>query len=280
MSLLALGLVVLGGCGRTVDCSEPGRVLAEAGASTLTCHEAGWAVAHAEVLAGRRMGRGDRRLVLGEVAEDFEQDPAGTLAWLEKVRGEGALLAAGTGVAGAEKRAAAVYRAHVGDGVVPARASELRAVQKRTLSVWATDEASKLALTEADMEAWIHFASLCREIQGGSGLRISVSDRVAVYRMIRERFEAGSRDEKVALSHLGAVWPAVMQAWPAASYETQQRFVSAAPLPPPMTATSLGYAEAVFEGDVVRYVAALTEALGPFTMSTQGPMFQVEVPAP
>lgn len=279
IALAALGLLGAG-CSRSVQCDSPATVLAEAGSDSLTCHEASWAIAYAEVLAGRAMPTGDRRVVLRSVVDAFDQDPAQTRASLEQIRLAGEALSVGTGARAAERRAHAVYEAHRGAGPVPASMTGVIGAQNRTLAVWSSHEETELALTEADIEAWIRYASLCREIQSGGPLRVSVADRVTVYRMVQERFEAGTRAEKVAMSRMGAIWPALADVWRASSPETQQAFIAAAPLPPPMTATSLGYVAAVFDGDVVGHLDAVGRHLGPFTVTRRGPMFSSEVPPP
>jgi hypothetical protein len=97
-------------------------------------------------------------------------------------------------------------------------------------------------------------------------LRISVADRVAVYRMLVDRFTTGTRSDRIGMSAIGGYWPAIRAAWIEASYVDQREWIGAAPLPPPMTATSLGYAEAVFAGDVAAHAQVAIEHLGPFTV--------------
>ena len=85
-----------------------------------------------------------------------------------------------------------------------------------------------------------------------------------------DRFEAGSRDERLALVSLGPFWGQIQERWQAVPYERQQKWIAAAPLPPPMTATSLGYLQAVVEGSVVQHVASVHDVLGPFSLN-RGP---------
>lgn len=265
--MIGLWLAVWAGCGARVDCADPEAVAARAGDRALTCREAGWAVEWVALLAGRPVPPGDQRLAWSAVAGRFADDPEGTRAWLDGLRRDGAALADGLGIAGAEARAAAVYASHAGEGPIGPSDGALWALQKRALAVWASHDADRLALTEADLEAWIRYASLCREAQGGGVLRLSVADRVTVYRVLVDRFQGGSRAERVAMAAVGGpFWRQVHDRWPAATFERQQRWLAAAPLPPPMTATSLAYAEAVFNGDVARHAAALHEALGPMSV--------------
>ena len=140
-------------------------------------------------------------------------------------------------------------------------------------------EPARVALTEADVEAWINYASLCREVQGGTPLRISVAARVGVYRDIRTRFETATAAEQVAMASLGATWPQVERAWRLADYEGQQAWIAAAPLPGPMTGRSGDYARTIVQGDVTGHVQALEVHFGPFTATADLPMFPAEEPA-
>lgn len=258
------GLLALLGCGPSVDCEEPGAVLAEAGGTALTCSRALQVPRYLERLAGRPMAHGDEGLALAAVADRFLQDPAATGAWLDAVGASSQALAGLRGLVLAEARAERVWEAQAGAGHVRPDMGTLWNVQGRALSVWAKDDEEKLAVTEADLEAWIRYASLCREVQGGTVLRISVADRVTVYQVLIDRFTAADRATQVALAALGPHWSQISQAWKAAGYDTQRAWVADAPLPPPMTATSLGYAEAVFAGDLPRHAAVVHAHLGPF----------------
>ncbi|MEQ1572093.1 MAG: hypothetical protein ABMA64_41075 [Myxococcota bacterium] len=256
----------LAGCGGSVDCSREGATLVAAteGAPALTCAEAGVVIDYLELLAGRPVPRGDQQLALGAIAHKYSADPAQTRGWIERARAGGTEIASAVGSRGAELRIARVWAADKGQDLITAADDDLWNVQQRTLSVWTHDDDEKTAMTESDLEAWIRYASLCREVQGGGVLRISVADRVTVYKALIERFDTGDRSTQVALASLGPIWTQVADAWQAANFEQQQGWIRAAPLPPPMTATSLAYAEAVFDSDVVLHVATLQQQLGPF----------------
>ena len=273
---MTLWVLALLACGRSVDCSSPEQVLVEHGERALTCHEATWAVDYVELLAGRAVPKADRRIALGEVVDRFEDDPVATETWLEQVRSGGWELTSLQGLKGAEARATRVWAAQAGQDVIDKNHGDLWNVQKRALSVWSVADDDQLALTESDIEAWIRYASLCREVQQGGVLRISVADRVSVYRMAQERFEHGTRPDRVAMTAFGAYWQQITDAWQAASYERQQAWIAAAPLPPPMTATSLGYAGAIFEGDVGLHAKVVQDKLGPFILGARKPMFRQE----
>ncbi|MEQ1507692.1 MAG: hypothetical protein ABMB14_36015 [Myxococcota bacterium] len=254
------------GCSARVDCPTPGTTLATVGADTITCGEGATAIDWIELLAGRPVAAGDRGLALTAVATKFSADPAGTRAWLQRLRDHGTSLAAAASPDAAVARATRVWQAERGQDLITSADGELWGVQDRALAVWAHDDGEQLALTEADLEGWIRFASLCREAQGGDVLRISVADRVTVYNDLIERFDTGDRRIQTAMVSMGYTWPIVRDRWKSATYEEQQAWIQAAPLPPPMTATSLGYAEAVFETDLAAQVQVLRDTLGPFAV--------------
>ena len=92
--------------------------------------------------------------------------------------------------------------------------------------------------------------------------------------MVQERFVDASRADRIALSAVGPYWPAARDAWAMATYERQQGWIATAPLPPPMTATSLGYIGALIEGDLDGLASTLHEHLGPLPL-TQERRFEV-----
>ena len=269
-------LLALLACGPSVYCSSAQATLARSGAEALICHEAAWVVDYIELLAGRPLPPGDRRVALGAVVDRFEADPANTKAWLAQVRSTGWALTALEGLEGAEARAKRVWSAHAGKDLVTSDSGVLWNVQKRALSVWSVADDDQLAMTESDIEAWIAYASLCREAQQGGVLRISVADRVGVYRMAQEQFSGGTRADRIALTAFGAYWGQIRDNWQAASFERQQGWIAAAPLPPPMQATSLGYAHAILEGDLPAHARVVQEQLGPFILGDRAPMFRAE----
>lgn len=278
--MTVLPWLVLAACGPRVDCSDPSAVLATAGEHQLSCEVAEYAVDWIALLAGRPVPPGDQRLVVGEVKKRYQRDPDGTRVWLTDVAERGEVLERKVGLEGAEARAHAVWEAQAGQGPITASDGALWSVQERSLAVWVHDDDDQLAMTESDLEGWIRYASLCREVQGAVGMRISVADRVSVYRMLQDRFKAGTRADRIGLTAMGPYWPQVVDRWQAASYERQQSWIQAAPLPPPMTATSLGYAEAIFTGPVASHASVLHEALGPFQLAGITPAFPEERPTP
>ncbi len=273
-------MALLTACKPDPACKSPDEVLAVAAGDRLTCGEAEIVPRYLVRLSARELNAGDRLLVLREVGASFEADPKGTRAWLSAVAGAGNTLEGLLGLEAAERRGAAVWLAGKGQGVIGSDREDLWNLELRALSIWTSDDAEGLALTEVDIEGWLRYVSLCREAQGGAPLRLSIADRTLVYKEIADVFHAGSRAEKVALLAIGPYWPQLRAAWQAAPYELQQAWIAAAPLPPPMTATSLGYAEAILRGDVRRHVDVLHERLGPLALGWHEPPFAAAAATP
>ena len=207
--------------------------------------------------------------------ERFAEDAGATQLILEQLAGAGALLEVATGQPAAELRMAQLRDLADAGGPLGGD-EELTRIALSDIVVYKRSEGGQLLLTEMDIEGWIFYASLCREVQGASPLRLSVADRVQVYRMVEERFELGDTERRRALTSVGPFWYQVKDAWAAAPYATQRMWVDEAPLPPPMEATSLGYFEAVIEGDLPRHRSALHSVLGPLGLSFQEPYFTAE----
>lgn len=263
--LLALSTAALG-CGGPprVICEAPEQVLAQVDAALLACTDVDQAVRYIELAAARPMDRADRERVAGVLADAFRANPTGTTERIDKARHVVGAVAAleplGDKLA---RRATTAWEIHKGQGAF-AGLEEMAAIEKRALAVWSFDDTEKLALTESDIEGWLSYASLCREVQGGTPLRISVADRLVAYKIVQDRWESADRTGKLGLVGLGGVWSGVTETWQDATYDEQQAWIRSAPLPPPMTATSLAYLEAVLEGDVGLHARTLHAMLGPF----------------
>lgn len=268
-------LLALIGCGPRVDCSAVGAVLASTEAGDLSCEDGEQVVDYIELLAGRPVPGADAQKARQAIASRFRDDPAGTRSWIAEMVTAGSALARRTGVDGAEARSHRVWSASRGEDLVREADGDLWNVQTRALSLWTKDDADELALTESDVEGWIRYASLCREAQGGTVLLISVADRVTVYHDVIERFDTGDRATRVALAAMGPYWAQVRSAWKSATYDEQMEWITAAPLPPPMTASSLGYAEAVFNSNVALHAETLHDVLGPFSIGGREDRFLV-----
>lgn len=267
-ALLALGTA----CGASEPpCPSAQEGTLVEGADHPTCAEAEAAVTYVEALSARPLTRPQRDRLLGALKARATRDAAAVSAALAEAEAfvsslEGSPDPVGRAVA----RSQHAFEATRGGGVFPESDwPDVASVLSASVSVWGRSEATKLVLTEMDVEGWIRYGSLCREIQGASPLRFSVADRVGVYRMIEDRFDELDADGQRAMVAVGPYWRSVQQRWAAASYSTQQAWKQAAPLPPPMTATSLGYLEAVVAGDIAGHTRALHAELGPLVLDHQ-----------
>ncbi len=260
----ALLVLLAMGCGQPVSCSSPEQVLTTAGERQLRCEDAQIVGRYVQLLAGRPSSPRDRTRILTEVRDRWSGDPNAGDAWIAEIRTAILGFEGKQGLDGAEKRSSEVWKVSHGDGLITSEDTQLWSVLSVRMKVWASDDDEKLALTESDIEGWILYASLCREVQGGGAMRLSVSDRQALYNTVRDRWNNGTRADLTALVALGPYWSQARRSWKSASYEKQQAWISEAPLPPPMTATSLGYADAIFQGDLSRHVSVIHDKLGPF----------------
>jgi hypothetical protein len=202
--------------------------------------------------------------------EAHTQDPAALRKVIDQVKAAGRDLEPIQGPKGAEARAKAAWAAHREKGPIRPEHEGLWNIQRDAMSVWAWNDSDQLALTEADIEGWLTYASLCREVQNGGVLRISMADRVSAYRILVDRFEGASREERLALASVGPFWGQIRDRWQAVPYEKQQAWIGQAPLPPPLTSTSLGYLQVIVDGDVVKHAGSLHDVLGPFSLN-RGP---------
>lgn len=228
----------------------------------LVCADVDTVVGWVELLASRSIGERQVELVRTDWTRRYSRDPVVTRAALSELTSEAASLLALRGFEASGARADAVWVSVAGETQLGDADSTSVDVLERALAAWSTDAEHKLILTEMDIEGWIKYASLCREIQGGSPLTLSVADRVVLYQQIIGSFEAKSREQQLAVLSMGPVWPSMQERWPGVTYEIQQAWVEAAPLPGPMTATSLGYSGAVFDEDLRAHAVALHGAMG------------------
>jgi len=223
-----------------------------------------------ELLAGRSLQHNGTRHLPGVMLQAHQKDAAALRKVIDDAKVAGRALEPLPGPAGAAARATAVWAAHKEKGVIRPEHDELWNIQHDALSVWVWNDSDQLALTEADIEGWLSYASWCREVQNGGVLRISVADRVSGYRVLVDRFEGANREERLALASVGPFWGQIRDRWKAVPYEKQQAWIGRAPLPPPMTSTSLGYLQAIVDGSVVEHAASVHEVLGPFSLN-RGP---------
>lgn len=268
-----LALVGLGGvaCGTDERCARAEAPLVEGG--ELTCAEAESAVRYGEALSARRLTPGQRRALLDELAS---RDAAEVSARLAAADAFLATLREGPPAAAARARsreawaitsegdrgASAIFPPAAWPGVAGAIAS--------SVAVWARDDAAQAVMTEMDVEGVLRLVSLCREVQGGTPIRLSIADRVAVYKKVVARFEAADAATREAMVQVGPFWQAIRDAWKGAGYDAQQGWIQSAPLPPPMTGNSAEYVDAVLAQDVARLVGSLHVALGPLPLRPAG----------
>lgn len=257
----AVTVTLVAGCGGASPPCESGETALVDGVS---CARAGVVETWLERLAARPLSSAQRSRVLVALHRRAQSDRAGLDAGLSRIDAAlAALDAAPAGFDAATARAQAVYAVHAGDGPLPAADwPEIASVREAALAVWETSDADRVALTEMDVEGWIRFASLCREAQGASPLKLSIADRLPAYRAIRARFAAGPTADRVGMVLLGGSWQRVAAAWQAAPYAAQRGWIDSAPLPPPMVADSRAYLEAVTAGSPAAHATAIEIALG------------------
>lgn len=261
-------LLALFGCAEEEPlCPEATTVLATSGSDSLACGTADAALDYIEVLAAREVPKADRERVYATLKTRFEADSKGTAADLVDARTKADELSAARGLEAAEGRAAQVYKAFKRQGPLMGTDDVVVSTFARTAQKWASDDETQLALTELDVEGWLYYASLCREVQGAGPLKLSIADRVPAYTVVEDIFKAGSREEQIALAATGPFWSEVKLKWAAASYDEQQAWIGSAPLPPPMTSSSLGYFQAVMEAKPSHHARVLHEKLGPLKMT-------------
>lgn len=235
----------------------------------VACADARGGITYLELLAARALDPDARQRVLRELRARAAEDRGQVEAALADAGLALAALAELSGLELAETRSRMAWGALHGAGAFPEASFPVTAgVLRLAVAPWSQDDALQLVLTEMDVEGWIRYASLAREVQGGEPLRVSMADRVSIYRTVRTRWAELDAAGKIGLVSFGAFWPAVRSRWLAASYERQQGWIHAAPLPPPMTGTSTAYVEALTAGSPAAHARAFHAALGPLGMPT------------
>jgi hypothetical protein len=242
-------------------CASVDDVLAP-GAPPLMCAEALTAIRYIEVLAGRPTPRADRNLVYKDLRDAYRRRDTAVRLALEASGQAVTRLSEVSGLEAAEERSRLAWT-HLSEGGPLDSFPQASRVLRSRVAVWVSDDDERLVLTEADIEGWISYASLAREVQSGGPLKLSVAQREKLYRSMRTRYREATREEKIALSAVGPFWQRITTRWRSASYDEQQAWAQRAPLPPPMTSSSLGYAEAIFEMPVAPAARALHSAFEP-----------------
>lgn len=266
MNRALLVAVLLAGCGEKEElCPTIDDVLFGEGDGAVTCEEAWQGERYIEALAARPLNKLEEQRVVEALHRQARKDAPGTKARLAKARAFVDGLKSGSPWRSqATGRADALYDAFQTGGLWPKDEFEgYYAILKRAVAVWKVHTPSKHAIGEMDIEAWIRYASLCREVQGGGTLNVSIGDRVGVYHTVTERFESSSADDQIAMLGLASFWLGATENWQFAGYDAQQAWIKAAPLPPAMEGTSVDYIEAIMAGDVGQHVEVLHGKLGP-----------------
>ncbi|MFT7517879.1 MAG: hypothetical protein ACI9MC_000003 [Kiritimatiellia bacterium] len=270
MRAALLTIVCLSGCSvlrPPVTCANDEQVLARSGESSLTCAQVGVVHNFGELLAGRRMGRNSKNKLNSELVSQFSSDSQAVLQALVSVQTDVQRLSTESGLQAARSRSHATWQTFNGGGPLAGeRWTETRRLIRTTVLPWATSDEDQLVLVEEDIEGFIRYASLCREVQGGGTLQLSIASREVVYTDVMGRFNEGPTQDRVGLVAYGAFWIGIAGNWKSASYVQQQAWIQRATLPPPMTASSLGYAEAVLQMPPGESAKTLHHILGPIKL--------------
>jgi len=231
----------------------------------LSCADAEIAVDYVAVLSARKVNATRRNVLLLDIGAHYVIDPEAVRADLARAKNILIEITAVAGLKAAERRSTQAWIALDGSGPIhPERYPNSAPVLANRIAAWSVSDEDKLVLTESDIEGWINYASLCREAQGAAPLSLSVASREVLYRELKRKFQDARREERIALASMGPVWPQVERRWVAASYTRQQSWIKAAPFPPPMTASSMGYTSVLFEADLTPHAQVLHDTLGPF----------------
>ncbi|MFK7931761.1 MAG: hypothetical protein AB8H79_26530 [Myxococcota bacterium] len=251
-------------------CSVMSPVAACTGTATevapgLSCTDANVAIDYVAVLSARKVNATRRNVLLRDLGAHYTSDPAAVRADLTKAKDLIVQITGFAGMKAAERRSTAAWIALDGSGPLNAeRYPNAGAILENRIAAWSIADEDKLVLTESDIEGWINYASLCREAQGADPLSLSVASRELLYRDLKRKFKDAGRAERIAMASMGPAWPQVERRWVAASYTKQQAWIKAAPFPPPMTASSMGYTGVLFEADLTPHAQILHDTLGPF----------------
>ncbi len=217
-------------------------------------------------LAGRPVAEGERELLRRSLVGEARQNRAASVARMEGAAVELIELERASGIEGARLRSERMYDALGRVGVFADAPPDLGTVVSQSVSEWARSDEERLVLGESDIEGFLRYASLCREVQGGGALRLSIGDRGLVYQALIKRFNEGTPLDRTSMLAIGAGFWAAKEDWRAASYDRQREFAVGAPFPPPMTVTSVDYALAIVAGDLPAHAANLHATLGPLAI--------------
>ncbi len=266
-TLAAMLLFGAGGCGGPPECTSHEVQLATAEGATLRCADVDLLIDWTTVLAGRPVQEGLRRSLRSGLLEVFGDAPRDFDRLRARLTADLAQLEGGEGLDAGLRRSALAYRALNGPDALPDGAA--RRALRAAIAPWGEHPAEGLLLSEIDIEGWVFYASLAHEVQGRGPLRLSVGDRLAVYRQVQDRFRSGSAADRRALVGFGAFWWSARERWAAASFEQQQTWGASAPLPNPPPDLPLAYLDAMLAGPVDAHAGTFHELIGPLRLRTR-----------
>lgn len=247
-------------------CEGPEQVLATVGDSRMVCADVEHVAGYRQWLTQQPAKDEQRDALVLALLPWFERSPAEASAWWAELAVQLRERQKSTGLAGALVHSSALYEIREGQGLWERADARVRSESANSLLIWAVDTDSKRALSEPAIEAWIRYISLCRQVQGAGSLNLSVSDRAKIYGVFKERFLNGDPAEQEAVVGFGPYWPEMEAAWQSARYSKQRQWIGEAPLPPPVTSTSLGYVEWFLDhGQLKEHVETFDRLMGPLS---------------
>lgn len=247
----------LSGCsGSSVpQCKAPETVLAQSQGAVLRCSDATLVATYIEQLAARPLGPGVPTQITSALRVAFQAHPSATREQLRRV--QQVVSTRATSLDAAALRGHALWLARSDLGPIGPSDGTLWRIASRAVVFVGHDDTTKLALGEADLEAWIRYASLCNEVQGHGPLSLSIAQREAMYRTLKQRFATQGRDEQLALLALAPFWDDVRARWQAAPAAQQQHWLNQLPL----SAPAGGSCEQLLSAPLHAHAAALHQAI-------------------
>ena len=110
-----------------------------------------------------------------------------------------------SGLQWAECRSHEIWKTTNNKGLIHEQHGAIWDVTKAAIAVRARSDEHQMALTEMDI-GWIRLASLCREVQGATPMKLSVAQREQIYLRLSRAFSEESRAEmigRVSLDRFG-----------------------------------------------------------------------------
>jgi hypothetical protein len=264
--VFALSVSACGFLGEEIRCPTPDTVVSATNEEALTCGDLKTLRQVVELLASRPLPRTQRAHLFVALRDAHVSRPHDVRNLIRRVTDWMSTTRALSGLAAAEARSHQVWLLRTGEGLIQTDTPSLRTLTLKHIAVWARSDTEQLALTEMDIEGWVSLGSLCREVQGGSPLRLSIASREQLYHVMSREFDSLERGDQLGRVAVGPFWLSVAERWQAASYDQQQAWIRVTPMPPPMTATSRAYMEAVLQLPPKKKSETLHRVLGPFSL--------------